>query len=120
LNPLEEFFNLHFNPNQVYSNQEIRDIFQNADIPIPNSGNPTAFTYNRWNKGMDLIFPVFIHEKRRYKYVGRNFNYTGPVYHHANGNRPEIIANFENGNYAFIQPGVNTLREWKNCQKEQG
>lgn len=118
MNELEAFFVEHFNVNQVYSNQEIRIRFQDAKIPIPNSKNPTAFTYNRWNIGMDLIFPVFIHEKRRYKYVGKNFNYTGPVYHHANGNRPEIIANFENGHYAFIQPGVYTLREWKNWQKE--
>lgn len=115
MNPLEEFFNLHFNPNQVYSNQEIRDIFQNADIPIPNSGNPTAFTYNRWNLGMTVIFPVFEYlGNSKYRYLGHGNAYNGNVYHCPRRGPQEIIAIFNNGVYNFLQEGVLTLQDWKN------
>ncbi len=119
MNPLEEFFNLHFNPNQVYSNQEIRDIFQNADIPIPNSGNPTAFTYNRWNKGMTVIFPVFEHiGSSNYKYLGPKYPYNGFVYHYPNDEEYcYVIAEFKDGKHHFVLEGISNLNEWRDSER---
>jgi hypothetical protein len=122
MNELEAFFVEHFNVNQVYSSQEIRHLFQEATIPIPNAGNPTAFTYNRWNIGMTKTFTVFEYlGNAEYRYLGLNFPFNGIVIHCPQNNQTEAyaIAIYENGVCTFLNNEINSFDEWKNHQDNQ-
>jgi hypothetical protein len=123
INELSDFFNKHFTINNEYSGREVRLIFELSKefgISIPNSGNPMAFTYNRWNLGMNLIFPVFHYVGDSiYQYIGPNSKYSGAVFHHPQNTDEELylIAQFHEGVYTFIDDSILTLELWKKSKK---
>jgi hypothetical protein len=102
----------------TYTSQEIKYEFENVrklGVGIPNSENPMAFTYNRWNRGMTEILPCFIyHWNEYYEFVGFDFEYSGPIYH-VPGKEHEryIIGDFQSGKFEF-RNGFQSLEEWKN------
>jgi hypothetical protein len=116
---LAAFFNHTFNINQIYSRQEIIAEFNNAEIVIPNSRNPMAFTYNRWNLGMTVIFPVFEHiGSSNYKYLGPEYPYNGFVYHYPNDEEYcYVIAEFKDGKHHFVLEGISNLNEWRDSER---
>ncbi len=66
---------------------------------------PTDYCYDRFNDGINFesLPKFFIYLKRgQVRYVGRNYIYTGPVYHKRKGNKTEIeIGCCANGKYKF-------------------
>ena len=80
-------------------------------------GNITALTYNRWNRGMQIIdFNRLMFEylnRNQYRYLGPNYNYNGPVYIYGHHINPQgIIGNWENGVFNFAIEGINNFVEW--------
>lgn len=77
--------------------------------------NITAFTYNRWNLGMDQINPLLeIVGRGEYKYLGENHDYTGIVSHfpQAGGNEYQI-ARYTGGHLTFLDPSITSFQQWK-------
>ncbi len=124
---LIEFLTNQFVPEQLYTRVEIVIAFENAKaegIKIPNSENPTAFTYNRWNLGMEEIIPLFEYlyytaGDQRYKFLGHQYDYNGGVYHCPYNDIPQIqIAVFQNGTYKFLGSEINSLEDWKSNRNQ--
>jgi len=122
-----QFISDMFNPGQLYTRVEIVSAFENAKsegIVIPNSENPTAFTYNRWNLGMTEILPLFEYlyyqaGDQKYKFLGLHFKYNGGVFHCPDNDIPQIqIATFKDGEYRFLGSGIKSLSDWKNNKNQ--
>ena len=67
---------------------------------------PSDYCYNRCNNGINFEknphFFLYI-TKGQYKYVGKNFNYNGPVFHRPKGSKVDIeIGECKNGKYRFF------------------
>lgn len=111
INSAQEIFEL----GKEYDRQTIEDLFLTVDVQI---GNVTAYTYNRWNKGMQEICELFEHQGRSsYKYLGPKevSKYTGPVFHYPQGlNRIHKIGNWNNGEFTFLNTVINSFQDWKN------
>lgn len=65
------------------------------------------YCYNRFNNGINFEQNphFFLYLKRgHYKYVGKNYNYTGPVYHKPAGSKFDVeIGKCVNGKYIFTK-----------------
>ena len=116
MDDLDQAFTNHFVVNNTYSNQEIREfLYHNRQLGAVVYDNPTAYTYNRINKGMTSGWrPYFEYVMRNtYRYLGPNYNYTGPVVHHRrNPIETNVVAHWNNGHIQFIH--VSNFDEWIN------
>jgi hypothetical protein len=114
---LIEQFNEEFKQGEIYSSTIIRDFLNNSQNAKYN--NPAAYTYNRWNRGMADIFPVFkwLH-RGEYRYLGWNHDYTGYIYHYPQGDTPYVIGEYLNGNYNFNNSEIVTFTEWRESNDE--
>lgn len=98
--------------NDNYSRSDLEEFLGKHNLPVYNI---TAFTYNRWNRGMDSLNPLFEwSDGGKYKYKGRasQSNYTGKVYHYPQEeNQIYIIANWKSGNLEFLN-NIKSFEEW--------
>jgi hypothetical protein len=114
---LIEVFHKNLEFNKYYSRTEIEDLM---DKQMDYYYNVTALTYNRWNKGMSFICPLFEHTDRgTYRYVGSEFPYNGPLSHFPQGQYEEyIIGEWRNGKLKFSNPNIKTFKDWKESDYE--
>ena len=78
--------------------------------------NVTAYSYNRWNCGMDRPRNLFERNGRgRYKYLGANSPYSGEVFHYKRGEGERLIGKWKNGKFTFDK-GYNSFSEWRNAE----
>jgi hypothetical protein len=108
-----------FKLNTIYKRKEIEDLFKiNGTSYI----NITAYTYNRWNKGMNEIIEIFEYLGRdTYKYIGTKdlSKYTGPVFHNPLGGKNEYkIGDWLNGVFKFLDQNLKTFNDWKESEYE--
>ena len=97
----------------LYTRADLQTILNENNLP----GNITALTYNRWNRGMQIIdFNRLMFEylnRNQYRYLGPNYNYNGAVYIYGHHINPQgIIGNWENGVFNFAIEGINNFVEW--------
>lgn len=70
---LTKMFHKELEFNKSYSRTELDDFME---VKLDYNYNVTALTYNRWNKGMGYICPLFEHTDRgTYRYLSLNFPY---------------------------------------------
>lgn len=96
-----------------YSRNKLDSILNYFDL----SGNITALTVNRWNKGMSLrdyesILFEYI-STGEYKYLGPNHNYSGNTYLYR-GNTPYLlVGTWNKGKFKFAIPEIKSFLQWK-------
>ena len=72
-----QMFEKYFVRNSKYESGEIEDFLKSLNLH-----NPSAYSYNRWNKGMVSVFPLFEWlERGKFKYLGPHNNFNGPILH---------------------------------------
>lgn len=109
MNQYKTLFDDNFTLGQIYSRQEIADLFQKHRM-----NNPTAFTYNRWNIGQTSTNCYFEYlGKAKYKYLGPDFKFTGPCYHHPQNNCYYKIGEWLDGVFTFADPNVFDFLSWR-------
>lgn len=102
-------------PGQLYSRSDIMEIIKQKRLTPP---NPPAFTYNRWNKGMDKPKTYFEYVGRsQYRYLGE-INYTGPIFNDQRGGLERQIATWNEGDLTFLEPNIKTFKQWKESDFE--
>lgn len=102
-------------PGQLYSRSDIMEIIKEKGLTPP---NPPAFTYNRWNKGMDKPKTYFEYVGRsQYLYLGV-IKYTGPVFNDQKGGLERQIAQWNDGGYKFLDPKIKNFKQWKESDFE--
>lgn len=110
----KEIFNLFqkkFNVNEVYSHSELRLFLDNNKIF--SIKNVAAYSYNRWNKGMSEIYPLLEWLNRgKYRYLGKNYNYSGIIIHHPQGGIPYKIGEWTDGILSFYN-NFSDFKEWR-------
>ncbi len=103
-----------FTLGKTYSYGEINEEFLGKEVQV---GNVTALTYNRWNKGMSDICPLFEYlDRNTYKYIGpiEISRYTGNACHFPQGqNRIHQIGSWNDGFFTFSNPAFLNFIEWK-------
>ena len=104
-----------FEIGSIYDRKTIIEMFKKNKTSIINI---TAYTYNRWNKGMLEIIEIFEYLSRdQYKYIGpKNVsNYSGPVFHNPKGKSHEYkIGNWDKGVFKFLNNDLLNFRDWLN------
>lgn len=73
---------------EIYSRKDIVSILVNNGLSKSNIPNITSMTYNQWNKGMTNahLNPIFEYVSRnQYRYLGKNYPYTGEIYNKQGG-----------------------------------
>lgn len=81
-----------FKVNDVITSKQMRDILEERFGRNPGSVILSDYCYNRYNRGIEFTKHLFEHlNDGTYKYLGENFNYTGPIYHKPRGQNKEII-----------------------------
>ena len=113
--PYQLFFDQSFNIGGYYTGAEIRETIdqgrtQNIAFPYE---NPMAYTYNRWNKGMNDIAPHFVFLwNGKYEYIGRDQPYSGSIYHVPGKEEDRyVIGHFVEGAFALFD-GFNSFKDW--------
>lgn len=83
-----------------YSTEELVNLVK---ISVPNlkpkTVIPSDYCYNRINLGIDFTKHVFIDIGKRYKYVGRNFAYTGPIFWAEDRKNERIVGVWNSGRF---------------------
>ena len=106
-----------FKLNSIYKRKEIEDLLK---INKTSFINITAYTYNRWNKGMNEIIEIFEYLGRdTYKYIGTKeiSKYSGPVFHNPLGGKHEYkIGDWENGVFNFLNKSLKNFTDWKESE----
>jgi len=106
-----------FKLNTIYNRNSIEESFKKNNT---NFINITAYTYNRWNKGMNEIIEIFEYLGRdTYKYIGSKdlSKYTGPVFHNPLGGKNEYkIGDWEKGVFKFLNQNLKTFTDWKESE----
>lgn len=89
----------NYNTNDIVTFQEIRAILQERYDRNPGSVILSDYCYNRYNSGISFNKHLFEYlDGGNYKYLGENYNYTGPIYHKPKGQGAEIIVGqWQNG-----------------------
>jgi hypothetical protein len=114
-NNLEKFEN-KFKRNVEYDSAEIENFLNSLNLH-----NPSAYSYNRWNKGMLSIFPLFEWlERGRYKYLGPNYNYNGIILHFPQNKKglEFEIGNWEDGVFKIYN--FDSFKSWKENLEDDG
>jgi len=113
--PYQLFFDQSFNIGGYYTGAEIRETIdqgrtQNIAFPYE---NPMAYTYNRWNKGMNDIASHFVFLwNGKYEYIGRDQPYSGSIYHVPGKEEDRyVIGHFVEGAFALFD-GFNSFKDW--------
>ena len=98
--------------NEIYSTSDLQEIQEKHSLTALSC---TRFTYNRWNKGMVSLNPLFEWiEEGKYKYKGKTSksNYTGKVYNYPREeNQVYLIADWKSGNLEFLH-SIESFEEW--------
>ena len=109
---LIEQFNDEFEQGEIYPSSIIRDFLSNCKNA--RYDNPAAYTYNRWNRGMAEIFPLFEWLQRgEYRYLGWDYAYSGHIYHYPQGEVHYTIGEYSNGSFSFYSSEILNFSEWK-------
>ena len=105
----------NFIPGNVYTNGEVLEGITKDGL---SPQNPPAFTYNRWNKGMSGPQPYFEYLGRsQYRYLGEA-KYNGPVFNDQKGGVERQIAEWTDGKYKFLDPKIDSFKQWKESDWE--
>ena len=106
-----------FKLNTIYNRNSIEETFKKNNTSFVNI---TAYTYNRWNKGMNEIIEIFEYLGRdTYKYIGTKeiSKYSGPVFHNPLGGKHEYkIGDWENGVFTFLNKNLKNFTDWKESE----
>ena len=97
--------------NKIYSRSDLELLM---DQVIDYHYNITAFTYNRWNKGMTALTPILEHiDRGQYRFLGSDYPYNGPVSHFPQGEDEEyIIGHWRDGKFTFSNREITSFNEW--------
>lgn len=113
MNPYKTLLDNNFTFGKIYLRQEINELFKVNKI-----NNPTRFTYNRWNMGQSELNCFFEYlGNARYRYLGLDFDFTGPCFHHPKGSDNYKIGDWFNGNFTYADPTVFDIPSWKEKYK---
>jgi hypothetical protein len=90
----------NFQIGTVFSTSEIKVLVSSNFLTNPSSIIPTDYCYNRFNSGIDFdehlkIFEYI--ERGKFRYLGKNYPYSGKVYHKPLGNREFCIGEYKEG-----------------------
>ena len=111
-----KIFDSKFTVEETYSHSELRSFIENEETFV--GKNVAAYSYNRWNKGMSVIYPVLEWVNRgEYKYLGGNYPYDGIIIHHPQGGVPYKIGIWNKGVYQLYN-GHKSFRDWKESLDE--
>ena len=112
---IEEFLKAfeNFEIGTEITTSEIKRIVSSKFGRNPDSVIPTDFCYNRVNDGIDLkehlkIFEYL--ERGKFKYLGKNYPYTGKIYHKPKGSSEICIGEYKEGIFEKI-PSDNSYSE---------
>lgn len=88
------------NVQSSYSSDEIYR-FVKKTVPNPKPGTilPSDYCYNRINKGIDFTKHVFISIGDQYKFVGRSYPFSGPIYWSPLGSKDRVVGVWRNGRF---------------------
>ena len=106
-----ELFDNKLEFNKIYSRSELELLMSEV---IKYHYNITAFTYNRWNKGMSDLNPVLEHvDRAQYRFLGSNYPYNGPASHFPQGEDEEfIVGHWRDGQFVFLNKEITSFQEW--------
>lgn len=112
-----EYFSKELKKEFLYTGAEIREIINEGranGIGFPYE-NPMAYTYNRWNKGMNDIAPHLVYLwNGKYQHIGFDQKYSGSIYHVPGKEEDRyVIGEFVDGNYILLD-GYSTFKDWAN------
>ena len=80
--------------------------------------NVAAYSYNRWNKGMNHIFPVLEWLTRgSYKFLGYGIDYNGIITHYPKGDITYKIGEWIKGDYTLYNE-FNSFEDWAKSNYE--
>ena len=109
---LIEQCNAEFQEGEIYSSAIIAAFLSTCENA--RYENPAAYTYNRWNRGMAEIFPLFEWLQRgEYRYLGWGYAYTGQIYHYPQGELARVIGEYIEGQYNFYNPDILNFADWR-------
>jgi hypothetical protein len=108
---ISEKFNANFKINGIYSHSELRDFIENeSSFSVK---NVAAYSYNRWNKGMNDIHPLLEWLNRGYyKFLDLDYEYNGLVIHHPQGGIPYKMGTWTDGKLSY-EGGFKDFKDWK-------
>ena len=111
-----QMFEKYFVRNSEYESGEIEDFLKSLNLH-----NPSAYSYNRWNKGMASIFPLFEWlERGKFKYLGPNYNFNGPILHFPQNKKGfEFEIGYWN-NGVFEIYNYKNFKDWKENKLDDG
>ncbi|MBM4141893.1 MAG: hypothetical protein FJ242_10540 [Nitrospira sp.] len=95
---------------EILTSSQIKDMLFKKFGTNRNSVLPPDYCYNRINKGIDFSKHIFIMINRNeYKYVGKNYPYSGLILSRAKGTtRDTIVGEWENGKYRLYEAHPKT------------
>lgn len=107
-----------YGTNYIITSFELSQIFSINYNTNPSSVLPADYCYNRINNGINLKKPTVFEfiEKSRYRCLGLNFPYNGPIYHKPIGQKEFIVGQCINGE-RIIAPNSNLNFEINNSNK---
>ena len=114
---LTEMFHKNLELNKHYLRSDLEELMERE---MDYYYNVTALTYNRWNKGMGFVCPLFEHVDRGYyRYLGSNYPYNGVLNHFPQGQYEEyIIGRWTDGVLRFTDPNITSFKEWVSSDYE--
>ena len=95
----------NFQIGTVFSTSEIKRMVSSNFSRNPSSIIPTDYCYNRFNNGIDFDEHLKIFEYLgigKFKYLGKNYPYSGKVYHKPHRNSEFCIGEFIEGIFKKI------------------
>lgn len=108
---LTETFHKTLELNKTYLRTDLEEIMRRE---MDYYYNVTALTYNRWNRGMTFVCPLFEHVDRGvYRYLGPNYPYNGILSHFPQGQYEEyILGRWVDGVPKFSNENIKSFKDW--------
>ena len=81
----------------------------------------TDYCYNRYNNGLGSFDGPHLFERlssSRYRVLGENYPFTGPVYHKPQGEKERIVGYWENGVFSWKEQPFNIFNGHKKEKKQ--
>ncbi len=98
---------------EILTSSQIKDMVFNKFATNRNSVLPPDYCYNRINKGIDFNKHIFVMINRNeYKYVGKNYPYSGLILSRAKGSEKDtIVGEWKNGKYHLYAAHPKTSKK---------
>lgn len=113
---MEELINelvAKFGTDYIISRKEIQDLSWDKYRRKPGSIIPSDYCYNRVNNGISLDKPALFEflGKGKYRCLGSNYPYNGPIYHKPRGYGEFIVGKCVNGNRVISSDDIIEVEE---------